>query len=183
MLSEVVNVPLNELVRVVVLPILFVFLNGVAEIFLAISYKGIVQPGRTIKVVYQDVDGELQEWHTVPSKVADFKKNHPNASSIVVIEQRATYKWYDYPSIPLNLCFAALLADGMSLFSPKINKVLWIYKWVFLLHICAVIAVFFLNIKGMKEEENQQRRKVMFWSFSIGLLGAAIGFIALRNVL
>lgn len=76
------NVPLNELVRVVILPILFVFFNALAEILLAISCKGLVQEGRTIKVVYKDVENDLQEWHTDPSKLADFKEIHPRATSV-----------------------------------------------------------------------------------------------------
>lgn len=177
------HMPFNELVRVVGLPLLFIIFNVMAEILQSISCKGVVQKGRTIKVVYKDKDDQLQEWHTEPSKVADFKQTHPHATTIVTIDQRATYQWYDYPSISLNLCFAALLADGMSLFSPKVNEVIGAYRWLFILHIGILILVLLLNINAMKKEDNESRKKVMIWSVGIAFAGAVIGFIALRSVL
>jgi hypothetical protein len=176
------DVPLKELVRVVFLPILFVFFNGVAEIILSAAC-GIARDGRCLRVLYADAQSILQELITEPSRLADLRDTHKDLETVIDVNRLATLNWWDYPSIPVNLCFAALTADAVAFFSPKVDQVISRYTWLFPLHIFSLLLILLLSIVALRMEDARRKKYLGGSLLALGFVCAVLAFVALRSVL
>jgi len=178
----ILGMPIGEVMRVVILPILFIFFNGLVEIGIATS-RGLVKEGRSIRVLYRDHRRRVQELHTEPSELLTFREVHRNVSQIISVESLSTVNLLDYPSIPVNLCFAALSADSLAFFSSGISDVIHVYKWLFPVHIFSLIVIVVISYVGLKIESLPTRRLVGGILLFLGFISAFAGFIALRSLL
>jgi hypothetical protein len=176
------DIPLEELVRVAILPVLFVFFNGLAEIILSAAC-GIARDGRCLRVLYIDSHSILQELITEPSRLANLRDTHTDLETVIDVSRLATLNWWDYPSIPMNLCFAALTADAVAFFSPKVDQVIGSYTWLFPLHIFSLLLIILLSIVALRIEDARHRKYLGGSSLALGFMCAVLAFVALRSVL
>lgn len=176
------SIAIEDLISIAALPIVFVFFSALAEMVLAAS-RGLAEEGRSIRVRYRDSQSRLKELTTEPSTLIDFAGSHKDAVEILAVEKLATLNWWDYPSIPTELCFSALGTDAVAFFSPRIGEVIAAYKWLFPLHVFSLLAVVLLGILSDKTDETSEKRRLQGWSLFIAFTTAFLAFAALWSAL
>jgi hypothetical protein len=181
-----------EAFRIIFLPILFVFINVIVEIILAVSI-GIEKKGRTIKVLYRDQEDFQNEERTRPSILLDFRQVFPKAKQIDDVDRLATTNWWDYSSISINLCLVTLSADGLALFNQRVSELTDVLRWLFISHLIILFCVLVLNTLANQVEVEEEPitvfkelEKIKIYrgvAIAISFPAAVITLIALRGAL
>ena len=172
---------MNDVLRVFVIPILFIFFNGLVEMILALS-PNFAKPGE-IKITYKDSNNDIEHLFLKPSKIIQMKDAHPMMVDVTHLDTVGTFNWWEYPSIALNLYFAALSVGAAALFSNKTIDIFGFYKTLYPLHIGLFLIVLFLCVIQRNSNDAKTKKTLGVSSLVISLATSIYTMFVLMAVL